>query len=572
MLKIRDHPKASLRADHASEMDLASVTFGRLVPQSVLGEALIGKVAVSRDGYWLFARGYLSDPAVNRELDALLTQGAIPPPSKGRLSVTMDRLEAMTKADMATTASTSEGDVSRSIMARCAKLLNQCARVEASDVRLLIREGTAHWSAIVHDRMEPLGEPWSADDGRLAIRCLFYAAGAAYANDGAGRDIKSYKCSAEQVREAGLDLPDGITALRIATAGNEPGDGLHMVARLFYRRHSTQSFSLKDIITDEADYRVLEQTMLERKGALIIVGATGDGKSTTGLKYIETLHSLAEGRINIVELGNPVEQISNPILQISAEDSEDRSTAYVDWIRHFMRLHPHAGFIQEIRDLEAAKLFHSFVLSGHPGVTTLHGSSANSALFRLMTMGMRPEELASPDFARFIMRQTLVWELCDCALPADDKTVPSPVLRSLLNHYRLMNSAKVRNAAGCPKCRRDDSLQGAFWHGFNRIRAVCEYIHPDPGWLEYVQARDEAGAYRWWLTHHHPRTLAQRLRDMVARGRLDPIQAAAKGAFIGEAGKSGKIHSAKRSRRWPVERSKRGSAERLDRSGDALRA
>ena len=278
------------------------------------------------------------------------------------------------------------------------------------------------------------------------------------------------------------------------------------------------------------------------RGAVIIGGSTGDGKSTTLIRCMEQQYLESNGQISIVTVEDPVEYTLEleGVLQIpviSAGTGAERAAAYRKTLMHFVRINPDVGCISEIRDHDAAREVIQFVDTGHQVWTTLHVNSANGILFRLIDMGVEPGEVTKPGSISLLMKQTLVPLLCSCSRPFDAWVAENAHLGFLSE----MAGLRVRNHEGCPKCVGETlGLTGTrAKSGYRRQIAVAECIAPDEEYLQLVRGRDAVGAMQHWLKPRSEgglggRTLSQKLWDLVLAGVLDPADAIRKGCDIEE--------------------------------------
>ena len=283
--------------------------------------------------------------------------------------------------------------------------------------------------------------------------------------------------------------------------------------------------SLESLGLDPAALEALQRARDGMKGAVMIGGETGDGKSTTIISAIKRQYAEHDGQISIVTVEDPVEyKLDEPgIIQIpiqSSGDAAQRTKNYRSALMHFVRINPHVGVVSEVRDAEAARQVLQFIETGHQVWTTIHINSVNSIPFRLIDMGIEPTELSKPDSLKLMMKQTLVPLLCTCATKGDDGFMH-------------------RNLDGCPVCR--SKVKGAeaekAWSGFQRLVALAEFIEPDDTYLERIRANDAIGAKNYWEKSIEQGgmggvTLKQKLSYMVHMGAIDPKNAIKKGAPI----------------------------------------
>lgn len=351
-------------------------------------------------------------------------------------------------------------------------------------------------------------------------------------DEGAGHSTKQkgefqgFSVSNVKRTGAGLALPDNVLKLRCQKGFHETNADLmdHLVIRIFYRE-SEEMASLEALGLDPHALAALRRAREGMKGAVIIGGETGDGKSTTIISAIKRQYHEYEGQISIVTVEDPVEyKLDEPgIVQIpiqSAGDAAKRTANYRAALMHFVRINPHVGVISEVRDAEAARQVLQFIETGHQVWTTIHINAVNSIPFRLIDMGIEPTELSKPKSLRLLMKQTLVPLLCRCSERSGD-------------------GFSRRNRSGCQVCR--SKVKGAeaekAWSGYQRQVAVTEFIEPDDAYLTLIRANDAISAKNHWERSLSDGglggvTLSEKLNMMVHLGACDPKDVIKKGAEI----------------------------------------
>ncbi|GAA5556145.1 twitching mobility protein [Acinetobacter schindleri] len=133
----------------------------------------------------------------------------------------------------------------------------------------------------------------------------------------------------------------------------------------------------------------LQQVIMEKRGLVLIVGATGVGKSTTLAAMIDHRNSYSEGHIITVE--DPVEYVHQH--KKSMITQREIGVDCVSWhnaLINTMRQAPDVIVIGEIRDTETMEHAIAFAESGHLCLATLHSNNADQALDRIINFF--PEE------------------------------------------------------------------------------------------------------------------------------------------------------------------------------------
>jgi twitching motility protein PilU len=134
---------------------------------------------------------------------------------------------------------------------------------------------------------------------------------------------------------------------------------------------------------------VLKEVVMAKRGLVIMVGATGSGKSTTLAAMVGYRNENSYGHIITIE--DPVEFVHPHRNCIMTQrevgvDTDDWETA----LKNTLRQAPDVIQIGEIRDRETMDHAIAFAETGHLCLATLHANSANQALDRIINFF--PEE------------------------------------------------------------------------------------------------------------------------------------------------------------------------------------
>lgn len=134
---------------------------------------------------------------------------------------------------------------------------------------------------------------------------------------------------------------------------------------------------------------VLKNIIMEKRGLMIVVGATGSGKSTTLAAMIGFRNQNQAGHIITIE--DPIEFVHQHSRSIITQrevgvDTESWEAA----LKNTLRQAPDVILIGEIRDRETMEYAIAFAETGHLCLATLHANNANQALDRVINFF--PEE------------------------------------------------------------------------------------------------------------------------------------------------------------------------------------
>ncbi|MGZ5072919.1 MAG: PilT/PilU family type 4a pilus ATPase [Usitatibacter sp.] len=137
-------------------------------------------------------------------------------------------------------------------------------------------------------------------------------------------------------------------------------------------------------IADLSLPHVLSTLVMEKRGLILVVGATGSGKSTTLASMLDYRNSIQAGHILTIE--DPVEYVFVPKKSIFNQREVGNDThSFHDALRNAMRQAPDCILIGEIRDLETMRMALTYALSGHLCLATLHANNAYQAMNRVIS-------------------------------------------------------------------------------------------------------------------------------------------------------------------------------------------
>ena len=134
---------------------------------------------------------------------------------------------------------------------------------------------------------------------------------------------------------------------------------------------------------------ILKDVVLTKRGLVIVVGATGSGKSTTLAAMIDHRNESTYGHIITIE--DPVEFVHPHKNCIVSQRELGLDTDNWDIaLKNTLRQAPDVILMGEIRDRETMEHAVAFAETGHLCMATLHANSANQALDRIINFF--PEE------------------------------------------------------------------------------------------------------------------------------------------------------------------------------------
>jgi twitching motility protein PilT len=129
---------------------------------------------------------------------------------------------------------------------------------------------------------------------------------------------------------------------------------------------------------------LLGEMILEKRGLILVTGATGAGKSTTMAAMIDHVNHRETRKVVTIE--DPIEYLhrDDQCLIYQREVGEDTHT-FQEGLRHVLRQDPDLILIGEIRDKETLSIALTAANTGHLVVTTLHTMDAVQSIQRILS-------------------------------------------------------------------------------------------------------------------------------------------------------------------------------------------
>ncbi|WP_017222795.1 PilT/PilU family type 4a pilus ATPase [Moritella dasanensis] len=150
-------------------------------------------------------------------------------------------------------------------------------------------------------------------------------------------------------------------------------------AGMVIRRIETEIPAMDDLYLPA----VLKHTALEKRGLVLVVGATGSGKSTTQAAMVGYRNQNSSGHILTIE--DPIEFVHEHQSCIVTQREVGIDTdSFEDALKSSLRQAPDVILIGEIRSQETMEFALAFAETGHLCMATLHATNANQAIDRIL--------------------------------------------------------------------------------------------------------------------------------------------------------------------------------------------
>lgn len=203
-------------------------------------------------------------------------------------------------------------------------------------------------------------------------------------------------------------------------------------------------------ISDLSLPAVLEKLIEERRGLILIVGATGSGKSTTLASMIDYRAEARPGHILTIE--DPMEfafKHRNSIVNQREVGVDTHS--YAAALKEALREAPDVIMIGEVRDRDTMEHALAYADTGHLCISTLHATNAHQALDRIIRFfpaESRDQLLMDLSLnLKAIISQRLIIGTQGMRIPAVEIMVNTPFIADLIKRGEIdaMKDAMEKN-------------------------------------------------------------------------------------------------------------------------------
>ncbi len=213
--------------------------------------------------------------------------------------------------------------------------------------------------------------------------------------DGKILPVNRIELTPKMVRQAALELMDEgqlevfTRDLEIDFAISEAGLGRFRV-NIFHQRGNV-AIVIRYITQNlpELDHLgmpdVMKDLVMHKRGLILMVGATGSGKSTTLAAMID--HRNKNSASHILTIEDPIEFLHpNQKSIVNQRELGLDTLSYARALRSAMREAPDVILIGEIRDRETMQATLDLAGTGHLAIATLHANNAPETLDRIINM------------------------------------------------------------------------------------------------------------------------------------------------------------------------------------------
>lgn len=238
---------------------------------------------------------------------------------------------------------------------------------------------------------------------------------------------------------------DDVARFRVSAFIQQSHSGM-VCRRIETRIPTVQDLDLPESLLDLA---------VAKRGIVILVGATGTGKSTTLAAMVGHRNQSMSGHIITIE--DPIEYVHRHSKSIVTQrevgvDTESFEVA----LRNTLRQAPDVIMVGEIRTREAMEHALTFAETGHLVFSTLHANNANQALDRILHFFPEAQREQVLLDLSFNLRAMIAQQL----LPAKDRDRRHVTLEILLNTPLVQEKIRNGQIAELKTIMRDSNHHG----------------------------------------------------------------------------------------------------------------
>jgi len=229
---------------------------------------------------------------------------------------------------------------------------------------------------------------------------------------------------------------------------------------------------------------ILQNISLTKRGLVIIVGATGSGKSSSMAAMIDHRNRSSSGHIITIE--DPIEFVHQSKKCLINQREVHRDTlGFSEALRSALREDPDIILVGEMRDLETISLALTAAETGHLVLSTLHTSSAVKAVDRIIDIFPSSQKgqirsMLSESLEAVIAQKLIPTKDGKGRVPACEVMITTTAIRNLIREDRIFQIDSVMQSGGVEGMQTlDQDLQRLVSQG-NIDRSTAAQIANNP--------------------------------------------------------------------------------------------
>jgi type II secretory ATPase GspE/PulE/Tfp pilus assembly ATPase PilB-like protein/CheY-like chemotaxis protein len=267
---------------------------------------------------------------------------------------------------------------------------------------------------------------------------------------------------------------------------------------------SNVSVMLENMNVPAPELTRFRQLLSNRHGIVMVTGPTGSGKTTT---LYGALKELADGKVNIMTVEDPIEYELPSITQTQVETRQGLTFAAA--LRSILRQDPDVILVGEIRDRETAHTAVEAAMTGHLVLATVHANDAVNAVPRLADLGLQYSAIAAT--LRGALAQRLLRKVC-AACAESVRGILTPDEQRLTERHGV---EPVVRAVGCSECG---------FTGYRGRLPVPEVMVVGPRLAAAIEARKGAATLGHLAEQGGMRSMHEVGLDWVRQGKTTLVE------------------------------------------------
>ena len=263
--------------------------------------------------------------------------------------------------------------------------------------------------------------------------------------DGKIMPVNKLEMTPKMVKQAAIELMDEdlleqfMRNLEVDFAMSEPGLGRFRV-NVFHQRGNVAMVlryitAEMPVLDDLGMPQQLKELVMLRRGLILMVGASGNGKSTTLAAMVN--HRNEKTSSHIITIEDPIEFLHpNKQSIVNQREVGLDTKSYAAAMKSAMRAAPDVIQIGEIRDRESMQSAIDMAGTGHLVMATLHSNNAPETLDRIINMFPQEQHaqvfLDLSHYLRAIISQRLVRSRTGKRVAAIELMLNTPHIKDLI--------------------------------------------------------------------------------------------------------------------------------------------